>query len=106
MLYFYADDFCERLGQGACGVVWEGKDAEGKKVAIKVMEKMHAWELNFFDIIKELGPSIVEVIEKFETGDKVFLVMEYCERGSLSDFINLVKRKRNIISEEVFTLIV
>ena len=99
----------QTLGEGTFGKVKLGiylpKD---EKVAIKVLEKKrminkddHIRLKREFDMINEFNhPNVILVHEIFETNEKYYCVMEYCEGGELFHYI--VKKKRLTEKESAF----
>jgi serine/threonine protein kinase len=87
------------LGKGGFSTVWLCEDvSDGKEYAIKeIIEK----EL---DVSKKIGgkhecSGLVHIYNSFKEGEKLYIVMEYCKKGSLSGFI---KNKGNFLNENVF----
>ncbi|KAJ6242017.1 serine/threonine-protein kinase fhke-related [Anaeramoeba flamelloides] len=84
----------ESIGSGNFSTVKIGKDRKtGEKWAIKVIRKegmgnnLRMLE-NEIDILSRIDhPNIITLKEIYETKDKVYLVMEYCDKGELFDDI-------------------
>ena len=93
------------LGQGTFGKVKLGIYLPSQeKVAIKILEKERILERDDeirvkreFDMLSLFNhPNVILVAEIFESSDKFYTVMEYCDGGELFNFI--VKNRR--LSEE------
>lgn len=75
-----------KLGEGTFGVVYLAtRKADGREVAIKRTLPLERQRGLHFSIIREVrflqdlrGPSIVELVEVFLTGDSLHVVLEYC----------------------------
>lgn len=86
-----------RLGSGAFSAVYLVRDrASGLHMALKKIDKLHiSDELRKDQFLREIKihrilshPSIVQFIDCFDTEDHVCLLMEYCNSGTLDDFID------------------
>jgi serine/threonine protein kinase len=102
-LKYNLDRFKESLGKGGFAEVWLCTDViNDKEYAIKETEinKENEYELN---IGKKIGSEhgcsgIVRIYDSFVEGERYYIVMEYCKKGSLSNFI---KEKGKFMNEEV-----
>lgn len=110
MIYF-ADNPVRELGEGGFGKVWLAKHkATGIEVAIKEMkiqgglteyqksELFNAPKLEYDFLVKEFdyipGTS-------HQTDQKVFLILEFCNQGSLEGKLRRYKKENKYLSEEV-----
>ena len=96
----------EEIGSGAFGKVILGLHMiTGEKVAIKILDKfilsqtpedyeLVRQELNILKIVKH--KYIVQLYEILETPQHIFIIMEYCERQDIMDYI----LTRNRLSED------
>jgi serine/threonine protein kinase len=92
------DDFelLDQLGKGAYGTVFKALDKRtGKIVAVKIVALQSDWlpllkEVNM--IISLNHPSIVNYYCWFFNEGCLWLVMEFCDGGSLSDVMSTLKR--------------
>lgn len=82
----------ELLGKGGCGIVYEGVDKQGKRYAIKRINKLVI--KNVTNITEEVKISlacshenIVKLFEVYEDIKTISFVMEISEGGDLFDFI-------------------
>ncbi|CAH8322799.1 unnamed protein product [Eruca vesicaria subsp. sativa] len=86
-----------RLGSGSFAVVWLAKHrSSGLEVAIKEIDKKKLSPKVRDNLLKEISilstidhPNIIRFYEAIETGDRIFLVLEYCSGGDLADYINV-----------------
>ncbi|KAF8117863.1 hypothetical protein N665_0008s0203 [Sinapis alba] len=86
-----------RLGSGSFAVVWLAKHrSSGLEVAIKEIDKKLLNPKVRDSLLKEISilrtidhPNIIRLHESIETGDRIFLVLEYCSGGDLAEYINL-----------------
>ena len=92
-------DLVAKIGQGAYGTVYKGIDKRDKKtVAIKVINLETDWlpllsEVNM--VVDLANPTIVNYYDWFFDGGQLWIVMEYCDGGSLSDIMRVLKRPLN-----------
>ena len=99
------------LGKGAFGEVYlTSKKGTQEKFATKKIDKRHASKPNakkYIDlemkILKEIdNPNIIKLYEVKENNQNYYLVMEYCNGGSLSDCLEYHNKQfRKPFSEEV-----
>ena len=80
------------LGKGGNGVVYKGIDmVKGTFVAIKeiVIEKTEIKNIKFqINVLKELNdPFIVKYIDAIQSNNKIYLILEYLEGGSLGSLV-------------------
>jgi hypothetical protein len=86
----------EMIGEGTYGKVYKAIDNRSKKtVAIKVIALEQEWlpllaEVNM--VIDLSHPSIVNYFAWFFEGGCLWLVMEFCDGGSLQDVMKVIKR--------------
>ncbi|KAJ0246458.1 Protein kinase domain-containing protein [Hirschfeldia incana] len=86
-----------KLGSGSFAVVWLAKHrSSGLQVAIKEIDKKKLSPKVRDNLLKEISilstidhPNIIRFYEANETGDRIFLVLEYCSGGDLAEYINL-----------------
>jgi serine/threonine protein kinase len=62
------------------------------------------------EIINKIGnkhgcDGIVKTFDNFIEGNKCYIVMEYCTKGSLHDIIESQKKTKVLMEEKVFTYI-
>jgi pentatricopeptide repeat protein len=97
----------KRLGVGAFGIVYLAEDKLAKRnVAIKALLEKES--LNQEDLIREIEflaslnhHSIVTFFHHFFNNDILYLVMEYCECGSLHA---LIQSKNNLAIDEALSI--
>ena len=100
----------KEIGSGQFGKVMLAKDAQGMQFAIKIIPLPNLQRdpnLRTF-LAKETGvllrltsPHIIEFIEEFESSGLLFIVYEYCDKGSLDNSI----RASGGLNEEAALLI-
>jgi predicted Ser/Thr protein kinase len=84
-----------RLGKGSFGKVYLGRcKTSANKVAIKIIEKIHLSKKNLEVIMNEhwvteacSSPYVVRPLDVFETHSYIYIVQEYLEGHTLSDFL-------------------
>jgi serine/threonine protein kinase len=83
---------------------------DGKEYAIKetfVTPKINKETIEReLDIAKKIGnehncSGLVRIYDCFKEGEKYYIMMEYCKKGSLSNFM---KEKGNFLNEKVFNI--
>ncbi|KFK35382.1 hypothetical protein AALP_AA5G278000 [Arabis alpina] len=85
-----------KIGFGSFAVVWLAKHrSSGLEVAVKEIDKKLLSPKVRDNLLKEISilstidhPNIIRFYEAIETGDKIFLVLEYCSGGDLAGYIN------------------
>ena len=88
------------IGNGAFGKVYKARELQtGNLVAVKQL-KINNSRSNYQNIIKEINllkhlshPNIVKYYNYFKEEDKIFIIMEYLEGGTLKEYININKNK-------------
>jgi len=92
------DDYnlINKIGKGAYGTVYKALDKKSMEtVAVKVIELETDWLPLLAEINMVIGlrhPSIVNYHTYFFESNGLWLVMEYCDGGSLSDIMKTIKR--------------
>ena len=89
----------DNLGEGIFGSVKLGVEKKtNQRVAIKIIKKNKAKESdielvrNEIDIMKLCyHPYVVHLLDHFENGEYIFIVMEYIKGGSLTDYMKSQK---------------
>jgi serine/threonine protein kinase len=86
-----------RIGKGAFSAVYLVRDeASGLHMALKKIDKIHIFnEVRKNQFLREIKihrilshPSIVQFVDCFDTDDHVCILMEYCNSGTLDDFMD------------------
>ncbi|CAG8666938.1 1566_t:CDS:10 [Funneliformis caledonium] len=93
------------LGEGSYGKVkLATHKLTGRKVAIKIIPKIHAENLT-----REIHhhrylhhPNIISLLEVIPTETKIYIVLEYCEGGELYDFLVVRGRLRENLARKMF----
>ncbi|CAN6480548.1 unnamed protein product [Victoria cruziana] len=89
-----------KIGSGSFAVVWRGWHVRsGDVVAIKEIDrrqlsaKLNESLLKEITILGEINhPNIVRLHDVIETGEKIYLVLEYCTGGDLAAYIHHLGR--------------
>lgn len=112
-LHKYGYILGKTIGTGAYGKVKKATSLKPKKreVAVKIISKKKSPK----DILEKFLPreietlksveheNIVELYEKIETEDMIYLIMEYVEGGDLLDFINSKRYLSESLARSLFT---
>ncbi|XP_030488353.2 serine/threonine-protein kinase ATG1a isoform X1 [Cannabis sativa] len=85
-----------RIGSGSFAVVWRSRHRQsGLEVAVKEIDKKQLSPKISESLLKEISilrtidhPNIIRLLEAIETDEKIYLVLEYCDGGDLSGYIN------------------
>ena len=93
--FFDYYEMLDNLGEGIFGSVKLGVEKKtNQRVAIKIIKKNKAKETdielvrNEIDIMKLCyHPYVVHLLDHFENGEYIFIVMEYIKGGSLTDYM-------------------
>jgi serine/threonine protein kinase len=98
---------CE-LGKGGYGVVKHCKNKKDHKTyAMKIIEKSLIIKDNLLDMVKREikiqkslhHPHVLKLQAYFEDNSRVYILLDYCENGSLFHYMN---GKRKLIEDEAF----
>ena len=92
--FFDYYEMLDNLGEGIFGSVKLGVEKKtNQRVAIKIIKKNKAKESdielvrNEIDIMKLcFHPNVIHLLDHFENGEYIFIVMEYIKGGSLTDY--------------------
>ena len=93
--FFDFYEMLDNLGEGIFGSVKLGVEKKtNQRVAIKIIKKNKAKESDIelvrteIDIMKLCyHPNVVHLLDHFENGEYIFIVMEYIKGGSLTDYM-------------------
>jgi hypothetical protein len=99
----FLDNIDKKIGHGAYGDVFCISDCKNKISAMKIEpDRVASREKGFFEKImnEDMGKNIVKIYDMFSENGMTFFVMEYCENGSLDDFICLIKQYKHRFIEE------
>jgi serine/threonine protein kinase len=111
-LNYLLDGSKKELGRGGFAEVWLCTDViNDKEYAIKeicITPQINKETIeNELKVVKEIGSEhgcsgIVYIYDSFEEGERYYIVMEYCKKGSLLDFL---KENGKLMNEEVYCLL-
>ncbi|XP_041000278.1 serine/threonine-protein kinase ATG1a isoform X2 [Juglans microcarpa x Juglans regia] len=84
-----------RIGWGSFAVVWRSRHRySGAEVAVKEIDRTQLSPKVSENLLKEISilstinnPNIIRLFEVIETEDRIYLVLEYCDRGDLAAYI-------------------
>ena len=81
-----------KIGEGAFGKIFLGKDESGKTYAIKIIRKKKILKGELLSNEVRMGtkikhPNILGIKEIYEDRKSISIVMDYCDGGDLFDFI-------------------
>ncbi|KAF5451836.1 hypothetical protein F2P56_026901 [Juglans regia] len=84
-----------RIGWGSFAVVWRSRHRySGAEVAVKEIDRTKLSPKVSENLLKEISilstinnPNIIRLFEVIETEDRIYLVLEYCDRGDLAAYI-------------------
>jgi serine/threonine protein kinase len=106
LIYLSLDKIEKELGKGAFGTVFLVEDIkDGKKYAMKEI-KLNLPKVVEQEIANKLKnncdcPNIVPIYDSFTEGPNQYIIMEHCEGGPLSKYINDMKGGRIYNNETV-----
>ncbi|KAI5076868.1 hypothetical protein GOP47_0008933 [Adiantum capillus-veneris] len=90
------EGFCQRLGTGGCGSVYEGVLADGRKVAVKKLEILSHGPKQFLAEVVAMGRidhlNIVRLLGFCSEGSRRLLVYEFMTNGSLEKWLFVDER--------------
>lgn len=106
----------EDIANGHFGLIKKGVNIKtNEKVAVKVLQKTNLTEEDKILIISEIEimkvlnntPNIIHLLNIYENNDTLYLVMEYCDGGSLLSYLemknfNLSEHEAKIIIYNIF----
>ncbi|EAS03898.3 Serine/Threonine kinase domain protein (macronuclear) [Tetrahymena thermophila SB210] len=109
------DDFqrLNYISKGQFGMVWKMKELKSEKiVAVKQINKEDVIKQNMYTNLKReieiqshlMHKHIIECYGYYTTDLKVFIILEYAQKGSLSDLIKL--KQLNFLSEQQIAKII
>ena len=98
------------LGKGAFGKVYKVKEIATDKIFAVKQISINNSELNYELVLKEINvlsnishPNIVKYYKYYEESNKIYIIMEYLEGGTLKEFIN---NEKNKINEDICRIII
>jgi serine/threonine protein kinase len=98
-----------KLGKGSFVSVYLLEDPVKKiHCALKEikLESLIISEKRISEMIKKLNyPEIVKILDTFTEGEKYYILMEYCEQGSLNNFIESERKGEGYIKENVYSIL-
>ena len=99
-----------KIGNGAFGKVYKAKELKTdnivavKQISINNSEINNEYILKEINVLKNLShPNIVKYYKYYEENERIYIIMEYLEGGTLKEFIN---NEKNKINEDISRIIV
>jgi serine/threonine protein kinase len=91
----------KEIGKGASGLVFLAEDVKGNRYAIKKIG-INKYVDEEMEIAKRIGSEhgcngVIRFFDSFRKDENYYIIMEYCERGSLS---KLIKSEQGYLSKE------
>ena len=97
----------KKLGEGVYGVVYKIKKKDNENYVLKQISLLGLSEAQKKDFKKEAeilskinSKYVVKNFESFEENNKFNIIMEYCENGDLSEYIEKQKKKGKPLEEK------
>ncbi len=107
-LDFYIRDYkiIEKIGFGAHGLVYKSRKKDNNKIFVIKQIPLFKKNINIEEakneasILKKINCKfIVKYYESFEENNSFNIIMEYCEKGTLSSLISTLKKKNKHLKE-------
>ena len=99
-----------KLGNGAFGKVYKAKEIKTEKIVAVKQISINNSKIKYEYILKEINvlsnlshPNIVKYYKHYEENDKIYIIMEYLEGGTLKQYIN---EEKNKINEDICRIII
>ena len=99
-----------KLGNGSFGKVYKAKEINTEKIVAVKQISINNSQLNYGLILKEINvlsnishPNIVKYYKYYEENDRIYIIMEYLEGGTLKEYI---EEKKNKITEDICRIII
>eukprot|EP01024_Parvocaulis_polyphysoides_P053220 TRINITY_DN52949_c0_g1_i2.p2 TRINITY_DN52949_c0_g1~~TRINITY_DN52949_c0_g1_i2.p2 ORF type:complete len:177 (-),score=11.24 TRINITY_DN52949_c0_g1_i2:744-1274(-) len=107
-------EFIQLLGKGAYGQVWKARDKITLDlVTVKVIQVAEQEEQEFDKIQREIAhlkecnhPNVVRYLDSYSTDRHLWIIMEYCGGGSVSDLLSAALGKSSTLPEGVISYVV
>jgi serine/threonine protein kinase len=101
LLYFILDHLKKKIGRGSFGEVFLAEDVKGNIYAIKKI-RINKWMSREMEIAKMIGSKhgcngVIRFFDSFQKDENYYIIMEYCEKGSLS---KVIKTEQGYLSKE------
>ena len=105
---FYIRDYkiIEKIGFGAHGLVYKSRKKDNNKIFVIKQIPLFKKNINIEEakneasILKKINCKfIVKYYESFEENNTFNIIMEYCEKGTLSSLISTLKKKNKHLKE-------
>eukprot|EP00347_Sterkiella_histriomuscorum_P013450 403364665 len=86
----------EKIGQGSFGTIYKvRRESDGKLFVMKQASKSQSQENGCQDIVNEIkilqkitNSNIVKYVDSFNENSNLSLIIEYCEKGDLADYLS------------------
>ena len=99
----------KELGKGTYGVVYKAKKNNDnniyviKQISLEGLNQSHKKEVKLESkILKSIQSKyVVKYYDSFEEDNKLNIVMEFCECGDLNEFIEMQKKSKHLLKEDI-----
>lgn len=104
---YHTNDPKVKIGEGSYSTVYEGYDLNNNLVAIKVVPKNNIKfitnEMNIMNIIKNINhDNIIKCYDVLENDKNLYIIMEYCNSGTLYDLLKKISLNSNKCMTEIY----
>ncbi len=95
----------KKISQGGMAEIFEAKDFQGKKVAIKKLRKEFVYDQKFIQLLKSeyetlkklQHPNFISAYDFFSKDEEHFIVLEFVEGENLKNILNAVRKENKLL---------